>query len=73
MDTSESSRQYVASIISIGHILGFDVISEGVEEPEQIKTLREIGCDFIQGFVWGHPLSAEDSEKLVLAETSSQN
>lgn len=71
MDTSESSRQYVASIISIGHILGFDVISEGVEEQEQIKTLREIGCDFIQGFVWGHPLSAEDSEKLVIAETSS--
>ncbi len=68
MDSSESSRQYVASIISIGHILGFDVISEGVEEPEQITTLKEIGCDFIQGFVWGHPLSAEDSEKLVMKE-----
>ncbi len=70
MDSSESSRQYVASIISIGHILGFDVISEGVEDPEQLKTLKEIGCDFIQGFVWGRPLSAEDSEKLVLSELS---
>ncbi len=28
MNTSESSRQYVAAIISIGHIMGFDVISE---------------------------------------------
>ena len=71
MDSSESSRQYVASIISIGHILGFDVISEGVEEPEQLNTLKEIGCDFIQGFIWGHPLSAEDSEKLVIAEMES--
>ena len=70
MDSSESSRQYVASIISIGHILGFDVISEGVEEPEQLNTLKEIGCDFIQGFIWGHPLSAEDSEKLVLKEVN---
>lgn len=70
MDSSESSRQYVASIISIGHILGFDVISEGVEDPKQLKTLKEIGCDFIQGFVWGRPLSAEDSEKLVLSELS---
>ncbi len=68
MDSSESSRQYVASIISIGHILGFDVISEGVEDPDQLRTLKEIGCDFIQGFVWGHPMSAEDSEKLVMEE-----
>lgn len=68
MDSSESSRQYVASIISIGHILGFDVISEGVEDPEQLRTLKEIGCDFIQGFIWGHPMSAEDSEKLVKEE-----
>lgn len=70
MDSSESSRQYVASIISIGHILGFDVISEGVEDPDQLKTLKEIGCDFIQGFIWGHPMSAEDSEKLVVEEMS---
>jgi diguanylate cyclase (GGDEF)-like protein len=68
MDSSESSRQYVASIISIGHILGFDVISEGVEDPDQLRTLKEIGCDFIQGFIWGHPMSAEDSERLVLEE-----
>lgn len=65
MNTSESSRQYVAEIISIGHIMGFDVISEGVEEPEQLEVLKNIGCDYIQGFIWGRPLSAEDTEKLV--------
>ena len=65
MNTSESSRQYVAAIISMGHIMGFDVISEGVEEDEQLKTLKDIGCDFVQGFVWGRPLSAEDVKNLV--------
>ncbi|MBO4847336.1 MAG: EAL domain-containing protein [Lachnospiraceae bacterium] len=65
MNTSESSRQYVAEIISIGHIMGFDVISEGVEEPEQLETLKDIGCDYIQGFIWGRPMPAEDIEKLV--------
>ena len=65
MNTSESSRQYVAAIISMGHIMGFDVISEGVEEDEQLKTLKDIGCDFVQGFVWGRPLSAEDLKNLV--------
>ncbi len=66
MNTNESSRQYVAAIISMGHIMGFDVISEGVEEPEQLETLRSIDCDYIQGFLWGRPLSAEDAGKLVL-------
>ena len=66
MNTSDSSTQYVAEIISIGHVMGFDVISEGVEEDEQLETLKNIGCDYIQGFIWGKPLSAEDAEKLVL-------
>ncbi len=66
MNSGESSKQYVAMIISIGHIMGFDVISEGVEEPDQLETLRSIGCDFIQGFIWGRPLPREEAEKLVV-------
>ncbi len=66
MNTSDSSRQYVAAIISIGHVMGFDVISEGVEEPDQLETLKEIGCDYIQGFIWGRPMSADEAEKLVM-------
>ncbi len=65
MNTSESSRQYVAAIISMGHIMGFDVISEGVETEEQLNSLKDIGCDYIQGFFWGRPMSAEDAEKIV--------
>lgn len=71
INSNESSKQYVAAMISMGHIMGLDVISEGVEEKEQIDTLRNIGCDFIQGFIWGRPLSAEDAEKLVDSITDS--
>ena len=65
MNKDDSSRQYIAAIISIGHVMGFDVISEGVEENDQLETLKSIGCDFIQGYIWGKPLSVEDVEKLV--------
>ena len=71
MNTSESSKQYVAAIISLGHIMGFEVISEGVEEPDQLETLNGISCDFIQGFIWGRPMPQEDAEKLVMAELGS--
>ena len=65
MNSSESSKQYVASIISIGHIMKLKVISEGVESPDQLDVLKQIGCDYIQGFIWGRPLPAEEVEKLI--------
>ncbi len=70
MNKNESSRQYVAAIISMGHVMGFDVISEGVETSDQLDTLRDIGCDYVQGFRWGRPLSAEDAEALVTGRIS---
>ena len=69
MNTGEASRRYVAAIISIGHLMGFDVISEGVEEQSQLDTLREIGCDYIQGYVWGRPMPPEAAEELLAAPT----
>ena len=65
MNLSDASRQYVAMIISIGHILNLKVISEGVESPDQVAVLKSIGCDYVQGFVWGRPMAPEDAEKLI--------
>ena len=65
MNSTDSSKQYVAAIVSIGHIMGFDVIAEGVEEDDQLDTLRTVGCDFIQGYIWGRPLPAEEADRIV--------
>ena len=65
MNDSDSSKQYVAAIISIGHIMGFNVISEGVEKDTQLHTLKDIGCDLIQGYIWGKPMPADQAEKLI--------
>ena len=68
MNSGDSSKRYVETIISIGHTLDLEVISEGVESADQISTLMSIGCDYIQGFVWGRPMPAEEARKLVLGE-----
>ena len=65
MNLSDSSRQYVAMIISIGHTLDLKVISEGVESADQVDVLKDIGCDYIQGYVWGKPMPPEEAGKLV--------
>ena len=70
MNLSDLSKQYVAMIISIGHILDLKVISEGVESPDQVEVLKNIGCDYIQGFVWGKPMPPEDASKLVEARAA---
>lgn len=65
MNTGDSSQKYVEAIISLAHVMDFKVVAEGVETPDQIETLRDIGCDYIQGFVWGRPLPKEEAERLV--------
>lgn len=65
MSLNESSKQYVAMIISIGHTLDLKVISEGVESSDQVMVLKDIGCDYIQGYVWGRPMLPEDAFELV--------
>lgn len=66
MNEGVTSRKYVEAIISLAHVMDYEVVAEGVEEQEQLETLRSIDCDYIQGFIWGRPLSKEDAEKLVL-------
>ena len=54
----------VDSIIYMGHIMDCEVISEGVENENQLEILKDHKCDFIQGFVWGKPLPYEEAKAL---------
>jgi EAL domain-containing protein (putative c-di-GMP-specific phosphodiesterase class I) len=48
----------VRAIITLGHNLGMKVVAEGVELQPQIELLRQLGCDEVQGFSQGRPMSA---------------
>ena len=65
---SEKGRNndFVNAIISMGHLLNFEVISEGVESKEQLATLRDFNCDYIQGYIWGKPMLLADANKLII-------
>ena len=48
-----------AAIIAMGNSLRLKVIAEGVENPEQLEALRNMGCHQAQGFLLGRPMPAE--------------
>jgi EAL domain-containing protein (putative c-di-GMP-specific phosphodiesterase class I) len=62
--------ELVASIVSMAQVLGLSVIAEGVETEEQAELLREIGCDELQGFLFGEPMPSANA-RLLLAEKAS--
>jgi len=42
-------------LVDCAHGMGIKVVCEGVEKPEQVEFLREIRCDFAQGYLLGKP------------------
>lgn len=58
-------RLMVGSIISLVHQLNMEVVAEGVDSDSQLGYLHDFDCDFIQGYIWGHPLSEEDTQTLL--------
>jgi diguanylate cyclase (GGDEF)-like protein/PAS domain S-box-containing protein len=58
----------VSAIVGLSRALGLDVIAEGVEEPEQAATLRELGCDVAQGYYYARPLPEADAIDLLRRE-----
>lgn len=56
VEQSRVNRDFVDSVIYMGHLMGCEVIAEGVENEAQLNLLREHKCDYIQGYVWSRPL-----------------
>ncbi len=56
MVSSKKDYEVVRAIISLGHSLGIKVLAEGVENKEHEKMLMELGCDYVQGYMYSRPV-----------------
>ena len=63
MGTVQEVEHIVRSTIELGHNLGLRVVAEGVESKDTMESLREMGCDLVQGFFISKPLTAVELEK----------
>ncbi|MGZ5030205.1 MAG: putative bifunctional diguanylate cyclase/phosphodiesterase [Methylobacter sp.] len=62
---NKDDMEIAATIIAMGHTLGFKVLAEGVETPEQLAFLLEKGCDSYQGYIKSKPVSAREFAELL--------
>jgi EAL domain-containing protein (putative c-di-GMP-specific phosphodiesterase class I) len=58
--SDQEDQAIVTAIINLAHTLGVVAVAEGVENAEQVRRLRELGCDFGQGYHFGRPLPPDD-------------
>ena len=62
---NQKDYRLVGIMTEIARLLEVPVIVEGVETEQQLKLLKEIGCDIIQGYYFSKPLPAEDITELI--------
>jgi diguanylate cyclase (GGDEF)-like protein/PAS domain S-box-containing protein len=63
---TSGSEVIVRSTVALAHSLGLHVIAEGIEDETQLQRLRTLGCEYGQGFLFSTPLSAADTERMLL-------
>jgi predicted signal transduction protein with EAL and GGDEF domain len=66
MAENPENIEIVRTIILLAQVLGMDVIAEGVETKEQLKILRDLKCEYGQGYYFSRPATAPDVEKIII-------
>lgn len=68
IQTDKKTESIVKSIIQLSHALGLTVIAEGVEEKEEWNLLKQMGCNYMQGYLYSRPVKLSELISLMTEE-----
>jgi diguanylate cyclase (GGDEF)-like protein/PAS domain S-box-containing protein len=66
MADNPENVEIVRTIVMLAQVLGMDVVAEGVETKEQLKLLRDLQCEYGQGYYFSRPSSPSDAERIIV-------
>ncbi|MBQ7507611.1 MAG: EAL domain-containing protein [Lachnospiraceae bacterium] len=72
IEHSEKDIQLVALILGIAKSMNIPVIAEGVETEEQIRLLKDLGCQIVQGYYFSKPLHPKEFEIRILQRVAEE-
>ena len=64
---SERMRAVLKKMVELGHMLGMEVICEGIETEAQEDLLMDCGCEYGQGYLYGRPMPRQEFEEFLQA------
>lgn len=67
IETDQNDRAIISAITKMAHELGPKVLAEGVETEQQLNFLKELNCDYIQGYYYAKPMPANELLAFYLA------
>ena len=59
MDSNPGNAAIVGAVVGLGRNLGISVVAEGIERPAQADLLRDLGCEFGQGYLFSRAVPAK--------------
>lgn len=65
---SQKSKTVIKSVIELAQELNLHTISEGIEKQEDVLFLKDIGCDFIQGYYFAKPMPVKEFEAFMFPD-----
>jgi EAL domain-containing protein (putative c-di-GMP-specific phosphodiesterase class I) len=73
MGADRTGKSIVQAIVALAHSLDMGVIAEGVETESQLQFLKQVGCDYAQGYFFAKPLVASDIAGFVRKSIANAN
>ncbi len=70
MGANGENTQIARTIIALAQGLELEVVAEGIETEHQLAHLRNLGCQYGQGYLFSHPLTSEAAEELLARKTA---
>jgi EAL domain-containing protein (putative c-di-GMP-specific phosphodiesterase class I) len=64
-DQSPKKPMLLKSIVGMAHDLGLSVVAEGVSTEEDALQLRQMGCEYVQSFMFGQPMTSDAVTKML--------
>jgi EAL domain-containing protein (putative c-di-GMP-specific phosphodiesterase class I) len=63
--TEPASTALVSTIIGLAHTMGLGIVAEGIERPDQLDRLIELGCPMGQGYLLSRPLDVDQATEFL--------
>ncbi|MEG0274973.1 MAG: EAL domain-containing protein, partial [Longicatena sp.] len=62
------TKAIISCVLDMAQSLKMTTVAEGIEEWEQVDSLRAMGCDYVQGFVYAKPMPIRDFEEILFSK-----